>query len=79
MTRRGILLFCLALLAARAIAAARDGETYTSFSVDDSGRLHLRLASGQDVLAPRLKGQVGFPDISFDGKTVGWRFIRFRV
>jgi hypothetical protein len=68
------LLICAALLAASGIAARGSDDIYTSFLIDHGGRLHLRLASGQYVLAPKDRRQVKFdtPTISKDGKTVGW-------
>lgn len=65
---------CSVLLATTSIAQGGGSGIYQSTSIDRSGSLHLFLGSGQNVLAPREKGQVGFeaPSISSDGKTVGW-------
>jgi len=53
---------------------------YQSVSIDNSRQLHIVLASGKDVRAPKLPGQVGFDDplISPDHRTVGW-FATFHV
>lgn len=65
---------CLVLLTTTLGAEGSGGGTYKSTSIDEGGSLHLFLASGQDVLAPKENGQVGFetPSISSDGKTIGW-------
>ena len=49
-------------------------QVYRSTAVDDRGQLHIKLASGKEVLPPKSKGQTSFGDakISPDGRTVGW-------
>jgi hypothetical protein len=74
MARKIFLFASILLVAISGIAARSVGDTYTSYFIDDGGRLHLRLDSGKYVLAPRDKSQVKFdsPAISRDGMTVGW-------
>ena len=59
-------------LAALTVCAA--DEVYRSAVVDDKGQLHLKLASGKEILPRKSKGQTSFGDarISSDGCTVGW-------
>jgi hypothetical protein len=61
----------LPLLAAITLGA---GPNYDSVSVDRTGRLHIVLDSGKEILPPKLPGQVSFgnPVISPDRWTVGW-------
>src|ERR1700678_479228 len=76
MIHRYLYLVCAAILTISSIGASGtgDGDTYTSFFINDTARLHIRLVSGQYVLAPKEKYQAGFdsPAISPDGKTIGW-------
>lgn len=67
-------LISAALLAMPLVAADDSGKTYKSTFIDQSGRLHILVASNRDILAPMQKEQVGFetPSLSPDGKTVGW-------
>ena len=62
-----LLLFAAAMLRAEAPA-------YRAVTVDRTGRLHVALASGKEVLPPRMRGQTSFGDpvIAPDGRTVGW-------
>jgi hypothetical protein len=62
----------LAALAALALCAA--DPLYRSVVVDDKGQLHIKLASGKEILPRKSKGQTSFgdPGISADGRTVGW-------
>ena len=62
----------LFLLAALTLGAG--GPNYHSVSVDQTGRLHIVLDSGKEILPPKLRGQVSFGDpvISPDRRTVGW-------
>ena len=65
------LLTGLSLTVLTIIAAA---ESYTSANIDKNGQLHIRLDTGGEVLAPRLKYQVsfGWASVSPDRRTVGW-------
>jgi hypothetical protein len=58
---------------AASIASAVQPE-YKSTSIDPSGQLHIELASGKQIQAPKLRDQDGFdtPLISPDHHTVGW-------
>jgi hypothetical protein len=49
-------------------------QVYRSAVVDDKGQLHIKLASGKEILPPKANGQASFGDtwISPDGRTVGW-------
>jgi hypothetical protein len=62
-----LLLFAAAMLCAEAPA-------YHAVTVDRNGRLHITLASGKEVLPPKMRGQTSFGDpvIAPDGRTVGW-------
>jgi hypothetical protein len=63
-----------AFVAVAALTLCAADQAYRSAAVDDQGQLRIRLASGQEILAPKSKGQVSFGDawISPDSRTVGW-------
>ena len=65
------------LLSALSLTAAE--PVYRSASVDRSGQLHITLASGRQISAPKLRDQEGFdsPLISLDHLTVGWLAIYY--
>ena len=62
-----LLLFATAMFSAAVPA-------YRAVTVDRTGRLHITLASGKEVLPPGMRGQTSFgnPVIAPDGRTVGW-------
>ena len=62
------------LVAVAAFAVCAADQVYRSAVVDDRGQLHIKLASGEEILPPKSKGQESFDDasISPDGRTVGW-------
>jgi len=74
MARKIFLLGSILLVAISGIASRSVGDTYTSYFIDDGGRLHLRLDSGQYLLAPKARYEVKIDaaTLSKDGKTVGW-------
>ena len=55
-------------------AAGGGNHTYKSLSTDQAGRFHIYLTSGDEAIAPKVHGQVGFanPLLSPDGDTAGW-------
>jgi hypothetical protein len=57
-----------------ALTLSADGPSYRSVSVDPAGRLHIVPDSGNEILPPKLPGQVSFGDaaISSDRRSVGW-------
>jgi len=62
----------LASLASLTLCAA--DQVYRSVVVDDKGQLHIKRASGKEILPRKSKGQTSFGDawISPDDRTVGW-------
>jgi hypothetical protein len=62
------------VVALAAIALCAADQLYRSAVVDDKGQLHIKLASGKEILPPKGKGQESFGDawISPDSRTVGW-------
>jgi hypothetical protein len=55
-------------------ALAAQGAGYRSIRIDESGRLHIMLDGGKEILAPKKLGQVSIsePAISADRQTVAW-------
>jgi len=73
-SRRAFILLGLFSLFCLAVQAFTDPERYRSVRVDDDGRLHILLESGQEIAPPTEKEQTSFSDpaISPDGRTAGW-------
>lgn len=55
-------------------ASQEKAQDYSSTRIDKLGQLHIVLTSGNEVIPPKIKGQVAFSDplISSDHRTVGW-------
>jgi hypothetical protein len=64
----------LTLVLVTVLFAASEPVRYRSVSVDSSGRLHVVLDSGREILPPKARYQSAFgdPAISPDHRTVGW-------
>jgi hypothetical protein len=67
---RGLLTFVLVAV----LIVASEPTRYRSVSVDSSGRLHVVLDSGREIVPPKASYQSAFgdPAISPDHRTVGW-------
>jgi hypothetical protein len=61
-------------IAVAALTLRAADQVYLSAVVDGQGQLHIKLASGKEILPQKSKGQESFGDawISHDGRTVGW-------
>jgi hypothetical protein len=64
----------LMFLSMSSVCARPDIPQYHSVTIDQNGQVHIVLASGRQILPPKLPGQTSFSDplLSRDHRTVGW-------